>query len=75
LYLFDEEKQLLRNVATYAYNRKKYITQEFRIGHGLIGECAYEKEYIYRNEIPTDYATITSGILGDQKPQSILLVP
>jgi len=75
LYLYDEEKKILRNVATYAYNRKKYINQEFKIGYGLIGECAYEMDYIYLTEIPDDYATITSGILGDRKPKSILLVP
>jgi PAS domain S-box-containing protein len=75
LYLYDEDHKLLKNIATYAYNRRKYITQEFKIGHGLIGECAYEKEYIYRTEIPDDYVTITSGILGEQKPKSILLVP
>lgn len=75
LYLYNEEKEILQNVATYAYNRKKFINQEFKIGQGLIGACAYEKEYIYRTEIPEDYATITSGILGEQKPQSILLVP
>ncbi|MBN2348583.1 MAG: PAS domain S-box protein [Bacteroidales bacterium] len=75
LYIYDEENQLLRNVATYAYNRKKYINQEFKVGYGLIGECAYEMDYIYRTEIPDDYVSITSGILGDQKPQSILLVP
>ncbi len=75
LYLYDEENQLLRNVATYAYNRKKHINQEFKIGHGLIGECAYEMDYLYRTEIPDDYTTISSGILGEQKPQSILLVP
>ena len=75
LYIYDEEKKVLSNLATYAYSRKKYINQEFNIGHGLIGECAYEMDYIYRTEIPEDYAHITSGILGDQKPQSILLVP
>jgi PAS domain S-box-containing protein len=75
LYIYDEEKKLLINVATYAYNRRKYINQEFKIGHGLIGACAYEMEYIYRTEIPDDYTTITSGILGEQKPQSVLLVP
>ncbi|MCK4990492.1 MAG: PAS domain S-box protein, partial [Bacteroidales bacterium] len=32
-------------------------------------------DYIYRTEIPADYISITSGILGDQKPESILLVP
>ncbi len=75
LYLYDDEAELLRNVATYAYNRKKYINQEFKVGQGLIGACAYEKEFIYRTEIPDDYISITSGILGDQKPQSIFLVP
>jgi len=75
LYLYDEEKKILQNVATYAYNRGKFINQEFKLGYGLIGECAYEMDYIYRTEIPDDYSTISSGIIGDQKPQSILLVP
>ena len=75
LYLYDEESKVLKNFATYAYNRKKHVNQEFKLGQGLIGECAYEKDYIYRTEIPEDYATITSGILGEQKPQSIMLVP
>lgn len=75
LYVYDEEKELLINMATYAYNRKKYMHQEFRVGKGLIGQCAYEKDYIYRTEIPDDYVTITSGILGDKKPKSLLLIP
>ncbi len=75
LYFYDEDSQVLKNVATYAYNRRKYINQEFAIGKGLIGQCAYEMDYIYRVEIPDDYITITSGILGDRKPRSILIVP
>jgi len=75
MYLFDEEKNILHNVAVMAYNRRKYVDQEFGIGEGLVGQCAYEMDYIYRTEIPEEYVTITSGILGDQKPGSILLVP
>ncbi len=75
LYIFDEDKQTLRNLATYAFNRKKHINQEFKVGQGLIGQCAYEKDIIYRTEIPKDYITITSGVLGDKKPKSILLIP
>ncbi len=74
-YLFDEESGVLTNTATYAYNRRKYVAQEFHIGEGLVGQCAFEMDFIYRTEIPEDYVTITSGILGDQKPKSILLVP
>lgn len=75
LYVYDEETLKLVNVATYAYNRKKFINQEFSIGEGLIGQCAYEMDIIYRTEIPSDYVTITSGILGDKKPGSLLIVP
>ncbi len=74
-YVYDDEKNKLVNVATYAYNRRKYIKQEFSIGEGLIGECAFEMDIIYRTEIPDDYVTITSGILGDKKPKSLLIVP
>ncbi len=74
-YIFDENKQLLRNIATYAYQRKKYINQEFEIGQGLIGQAAYEKDIIYRAELPEDYITISSGIIGDKKPGALLIVP
>lgn len=74
-YVYNGERNVLVNTATYAFNRKKYINQEFRVGDGLIGECAYELDLIYRTEIPDDYVSITSGILGDQKPKSILIVP
>jgi len=74
-YLYNEESGLLVNTATYAYNRRKFVDQQFRMGEGLVGQCAYEMDYIYRTEIPEDYTTISSGILGEQKPESILLVP
>lgn len=75
LYIYDEDKKILKNLATYAYSRKKYIKQEFKIGQGLIGQCAYERDFIYRTEIPDNYVSITSGILGDKKPKSLLIVP
>jgi PAS domain S-box-containing protein len=75
MYLYEEEKKSLVNIATFAYNRKKYVSQEHRIGYGLIGQCAYEMDHIYRTEIPEDYVSISSGILGDQKPRSLLLLP
>lgn len=74
-YIYNEDENKLVNLATFAYNRKKYINQEYKIGYGLIGECAYEMDIIYRTEIPEDYVTITSGILGDKKPGSLLIVP
>lgn len=74
-YIWDEDKELLENVATYAYNRRKYLKQTYKIGEGLIGAAAYEKEIIYRTEIPDNYLTITSGLLNEKKPKSLIILP
>ncbi len=74
-YLYNDDRKVLTGVATYAYNRRKFSSTEFKPGYGLIGQCAYEMDYIYRTEIPDDYVTVSSGILGDQKPRSLLLIP
>ena len=68
--LFLLEDNHLKNIATYAYNRRRYERQTIPVGKGLIGAVAYEKEMIYRTEIPEEYYTITSGLLGEQKPKS-----
>src|SRR5690554_5176560 len=59
----------------YAYGRRRFEYHEVPVGKGLLGAVAYEKELIYRTEIPEEYYSITSGLLGEQKPRSILLVP
>lgn len=71
----DNEKAIINMVACYSYNRKKYLEKTFKFGEGLVGQAALEKEYIYRTEIPGDYPTFTSGLLGDKKPNSLLILP
>jgi PAS domain S-box-containing protein len=61
--------------ASFAYNRKKYLKSKFKFAEGLVGQAAIEKDTILRTEIPDEYVTLTSGILGDQKPSCILIVP
>lgn len=74
-YIYDDQSDLLRISASYAYNRKKYLQDEVKIGEGLVGQAAIEKDIIHRTEIPEYYLTITSGILGEKKPDSLLIVP
>jgi PAS domain S-box-containing protein len=74
-YLFNDNENTLKIIASYAFNRKKYLDTEIKLGESLVGEAAIEQNIIHRTEIPSDYVTITSGILGDKKPQSILIVP
>lgn len=61
--------------ASFAYNRKKYLKAKFKMAEGLVGQAAAEKDTVMRTEIPDDYVTISSGILGDQRPTCILIVP
>ncbi|MBI9067237.1 MAG: PAS domain S-box protein [Salinivirgaceae bacterium] len=74
-YLYSEEEGKLINSASFAYNRRKYQNIEFKVGEGLVGQCAFEMATIFRREIPEEYVSITSGILGNKKPSSLLLVP
>src|SRR5688572_7735833 len=61
--------------ASFAYTRKKYLKAKFKFAEGLVGQAAAEKDIVLRTEIPDEYVTITSGILGDQRPKCILIVP
>lgn len=71
----EEEEQLLVMISSFAYNRKKHLHTRFRFAQGLVGQAAVEKDIILRTEIPDDYMTITSGLLGDTKPSSLIISP
>ncbi|MCS6823693.1 MAG: GAF domain-containing protein [Cytophagaceae bacterium] len=70
----DEKDHHMEMVACYAYHRKKYINKKIYYGEGLVGQAWFEKDKIFRTEIPQDYVTITSG-LGEAKPRCLVLFP
>ena len=74
-YIFNDEEKVLQNISTYAYNRQKFREQNFRVGEGLIGQAAYEKKHIYRKNLPESYISLTSGLIGEQKPKCLLITP
>ncbi|QHT67973.1 PAS domain S-box protein [Rhodocytophaga rosea] len=71
----EEEERFIEMTASYAYHKKKYLSARFRFAEGLVGQAAIEQDTILRTEIPDQYVTITSGLLGDKKPKCILIVP
>jgi PAS domain S-box-containing protein len=76
-YVVNDEsgERLIEMRTAYAYNRKKYLKKSFRFAEGLVGQAAIEQDTVMRTEIPDDYVTLTSGLLGEQKPGCILIVP
>ncbi|HUO10567.1 MAG TPA: response regulator [Phycisphaerae bacterium] len=76
-YMMDNTKPdecFLKLLASYAYKESKNIDSKFRLGEGLIGQCALEKEKILLSNVPEDYIKITSG-LGEATPVSIIVMP
>jgi GAF domain-containing protein len=68
------DEAYLRLLASYAYRARKNVGSEFRLGEGLVGQAAVEKEKILLTNVPPDYIQITSG-LGEAPPLNILVLP
>ena len=71
----DNSQPILEMQSCYAYSKKKFLNIDFKITQGLVGQAAAERASIYRTEIPPSYSFISTGLLGDAKPDSIFLVP
>ena len=69
-----KDEPILKLLASYAYKQRKNIDNHFKLGEGLVGQCALEKEKILLVNAPPDYITITSG-LGEAPPVNIIVMP
>ncbi|HEV8604315.1 MAG TPA: HAMP domain-containing protein [Tepidisphaeraceae bacterium] len=68
------DEPMLKLLASYAYKERKNIDNKFRLGEGLVGQCALEKEKILLTSVPTDYIKISSG-LGESTPLNVMVLP
>ncbi|MCC6747862.1 MAG: HAMP domain-containing protein [Deltaproteobacteria bacterium] len=63
-----------RLLAGYAYRDRKGLSNRFKLGEGLVGQCALEKERILVSDVPSDYVQVSSG-LGEATPRSVVVLP
>ncbi len=79
-YIMDQSEAVngaggtLRLLSSYAYRERKNLSNAFRLGEGLVGQCALEKDRILLTEVPENYIKISSG-LGEAKPLNIVVLP
>ncbi|UBF28919.1 response regulator [Kovacikia minuta CCNUW1] len=76
-YLMQSDGSLtpsLKLLSAYAYRERKHLANQFRLGEGLVGQCALEKEQILLTEVPQDYIKINSG-LGEATPLNVVVLP
>jgi HAMP domain-containing protein/signal transduction histidine kinase/CheY-like chemotaxis protein len=69
-----EGDQVLKLLASYAYRERKGLANAFKLGEGLVGQCALEKEPILLSDVPDTYIRISSG-LGEEVPRNIVVLP
>jgi len=70
----DGKEISLNLYASYAYKERKNISNRFRIGEGVVGQCALEKQRILISQVPDNYIKITSS-LGEATPMNIVVLP
>ncbi|MEH2425000.1 MAG: response regulator [Nostoc sp.] len=75
-YLMDsiDNQPILKLLSSYAYKERKNLANQFRLGEGLVGQSALEKQRILLTEVPSDYIRISSG-LGEAPPLNIIVLP
>ncbi|MCW2850004.1 MAG: two-component hybrid sensor and regulator [Marmoricola sp.] len=67
-------EQVLELQAGFGYEERKHLSTSFRLGQGLVGQCAKEKKRILLTDVPSDYVRISSG-LGEAVPLNIIVLP
>ncbi|MCU1343922.1 MAG: sensor hybrid histidine kinase [Acidimicrobiia bacterium] len=65
---------VLQFEAGYGYEERKHLSTSFRLGEGLVGQCAKERKRILLTDVPSDYVRINSG-LGSATPLNIIVLP
>ncbi|HEY1015250.1 MAG TPA: ATP-binding protein, partial [Herpetosiphonaceae bacterium] len=75
-YIMDgaSDSPTLRLLSTYAYRERKHLANQFKLGEGLVGQSALEKERILLTEVPGDYVKISSA-LGEAAPLNVIVLP
>jgi signal transduction histidine kinase/DNA-binding response OmpR family regulator/HAMP domain-containing protein len=70
----DTGTPMLALRSAYAYRERKNVPHRFRVGEGLVGQCARERKPIILTRVPADYIQISSG-LGESPPLTIIVLP
>jgi CheY-like chemotaxis protein/HAMP domain-containing protein len=76
MYVMDEaaDPPCLEQLAGYADRPEPGELRRFRIGEGLVGQCAAQRRRILLTDVPADAPAISSGLTRAQ-PRNIIVLP
>jgi CheY-like chemotaxis protein len=72
--LYLNQEDTLKLVGSYAYTKRKNLSDQFKVGEGMVGQAAMERQRIMISNVPDDYIYVQSG-LGESPPHNILVTP
>lgn len=70
----EGENMRFVKISSFAGDGEGAGRREFRMGEGLIGQCALERKIEFIEKIPEDFHLVTTG-LGEVNPKSIVIAP
>ncbi len=75
-YVLDNANDMsqLTLLASYASEGRQTLGKQIKLGQGIVGQCAVEKQKIVLDNLPPEYIRISSG-LGDGPPRTVLVLP
>ena len=73
-YVMDEEEGVLFMTGSFAYQKRKKLSNHFFLGEGLVGQAALRKRRLQIYDVPNNYVKIQSG-LGIAAPRNIVVCP
>ncbi len=74
LYLYDEEKNVLKLNSFFSYGKQRIKQNEIRPYEGLLGTILIEKRSYYFEQVPKDYIFLETG-MGYGRPKSLFAFP
>ncbi len=74
IYIFDNEKDELNLISSFAFMSRENLSNKFKLGDGVVGQVALEKEPILLNNIKDAEFEVQSGTTVS-KPKEIFAFP
>ena len=71
----NSQPDYLQEKASYAYVRPHHLSNQFKIGEGLVGQAALEKQILSRTHTPKEYTHLNQSGLANVVPCHVLFIP
>ncbi|MFG1343771.1 response regulator [Xanthobacter autotrophicus DSM 431] len=73
-YAYDVASESLSQIGSYAFTERRHLATSFKLGEGLVGQCAMERRQITLAPVPDDFVRIRSGT-GEGTPKVVVALP